>query len=245
VVEHIFIEEIVGRSTQGITLPFICRGVDDHQYFVKGIGAGRRSQLCELICGQLAQLFGLETADFAVVDIPEELIIPAVRSDLTELGAGLAFGSKALPHVQELSFSQKIAIQDRLAKDIFMFDLWINNADRHLTARGGNPNLLWDCEREEVVVIDHNQAFERGFDTASFFETHIFAAQGHQVFADIVECADYCQRFETALAGFDQACDNVPPAWWLHDHGVPADFDVDEAREVLARFRQDNFWRMP
>lgn len=244
-VEHIAIEEIIGRSTQGVTLPFICRGIDDNQYFVKGIGAGRRSQLCELISAQLAQLFGLETADFAVVDVPEELIIPQVRADLTQLGAGPAFGSKALPHVQELTYAQLIQVPDRLAKDIFMFDLWINNADRHLTARGGNPNLLWDHEREQVVVIDHNQAFEPGFDAAAFFESHIFAAQGGQIFADMVERADYRQRFETALAGFDQACDNVPRAWWFHDHGVPADFDLNEARITLARFRQDNFWRMP
>lgn len=30
------IVEIIGRSTQGVTKPFICRGEDDEIYFVKG-----------------------------------------------------------------------------------------------------------------------------------------------------------------------------------------------------------------
>lgn len=37
------IVEVLGRSIQGITRPFICRGEDDRTYFVKGQGAGRRS----------------------------------------------------------------------------------------------------------------------------------------------------------------------------------------------------------
>ena len=35
------IVEVLGRSIQGITRPFICRGEDDRTYFVKGQGAGQ------------------------------------------------------------------------------------------------------------------------------------------------------------------------------------------------------------
>lgn len=34
------IVEVIRRSEQGITLPYICRGDNDKVYFVKGIGAG-------------------------------------------------------------------------------------------------------------------------------------------------------------------------------------------------------------
>ncbi|MEW5824691.1 MAG: HipA family kinase [Pseudomonadota bacterium] len=35
--------EIIDRSEQGMTRPFICRGEDGFVYFVKGRGAARRS----------------------------------------------------------------------------------------------------------------------------------------------------------------------------------------------------------
>jgi hypothetical protein len=47
------IVEILGRSEQGRTRPFICRGDDGQIYYVKGRGALRRSQLCEWTVGHL------------------------------------------------------------------------------------------------------------------------------------------------------------------------------------------------
>jgi hypothetical protein len=85
------IVEILGRSEQGVTLPFICRGDDDNTWFVKGIGAGRRSQVCEWVAGGLALELGLPIAPFEIVDVPEELV--AASPDYRELGAGPAFGS--------------------------------------------------------------------------------------------------------------------------------------------------------
>ena len=51
--------EIIGRATQGITKPFICRGEDEHIYFVKGRGAGMRSLICEWVVGNLAIKLGV------------------------------------------------------------------------------------------------------------------------------------------------------------------------------------------
>ena len=47
------IVEIIGRATQGVTKPFICRGEDEEIYFVKGRGAGKRSLICEWVVGNL------------------------------------------------------------------------------------------------------------------------------------------------------------------------------------------------
>jgi hypothetical protein len=41
------IVEILGRSKQGRTRPFLCCCDDDQLYFVKGRDAGHRSLLCE------------------------------------------------------------------------------------------------------------------------------------------------------------------------------------------------------
>lgn len=242
------IVEILGRSDQGKTLPFICRATDDHIYYVKGRWAGRRSQIAELICGQLAKAFDLPVADFAVVDVPADLIQPFLRKDAAQLGAGTAFDSKALPHVQEMTPTQlKVAISDkhisaRLARDVFMFDWWISNADRFLTCLGGNPNLLWDCEARQLAVIDHNAAFDADFSGSTALEIHVFADAGRAAFGDLVERAFYLERFQAALAAFDEACDNVPADWWWVDEGVPADFDRTTARAMLSLIHDDSFW---
>lgn len=247
-IPRIDIEEIVRRSDQGKTRPFICRGSDDHQYFVKGKDAGRRSQIAELISGQLAWAFGLEIASFAIVDVPEELIQPLFMADIKDLGSGLAFGSRALPHVQELNVAQLQSsmqadeISERTARDIFMFDWWIQNGDRTLTSLGGNPNLLWDCEARQLAVIDHNCAFDTEFSGKSVFELHVFADAGRAVFSDLAERALYLERFARALTVFDDACDKVPAEWWWVDDGVPANFDRTEVKAMLSRFNIDTFW---
>jgi hypothetical protein len=247
-IPRIDIEEVIGRSEQGKTRPFICRGSDEHLYFIKGRDAGRRSQIAELICGQLAWAFGLQVAHFAVAEVPQALILPAIRADITALGAGPAFGSQALPHVQELNIAQlqsamqADAIDPQTARDIFMFDWWIQNGDRTLTSLGGNPNLLWDCEAKQLVVIDHNCAFDADFNRHDAMRLHVFADAGRDVFVDLAERAHYLERFARALAAFDNACDNVPEEWWWVDDGVPADFDRNAIRTLLSRFNDATFW---
>jgi hypothetical protein len=41
------------------------------------------------------------------------------------------------------------------------------------------------------------------------------------------------------------ACDNAPTEWrWANDEqDVPANFDPDAARNLLARFSTPDFWR--
>lgn len=243
-IETVDIVEILGRAEQGKTRPFICRGDDGHSYFVKGRGASLRSLICELVCGQLAQAFGLPVAEFAVAEVPDALILPVVRPDIRELGVGPGFGSRALPHVQEFALSHELVVDAQLGRDLLVFDWWVRNADRTLSSHGGNPNLLWDCEADALVVIDHNQAFDPDFDAGVFMETHVFREFGRRISEDWVEREAYALRLEGALASYDQACDNVPPDWWYVDDGVPADFDRALVRAMLERFRQNDFWRM-
>lgn len=242
---NIQITEVLRRSEQGVTLPFICRGEDNATYFVKGRGAGRRSLISEYLCGKLAVEFGLPIADFAIVDVPELLIKGALTPDIQDLGAGLAFGSKALSHVQELHFPQLKTISERIKRDVVMFDWWVLNSDRTLNENGGNPNLLWDQKENKLVVIDHNTAFETNFDRKSFCEKHIFCSVLPSIFGDMVEREHYKQRFAQTFDAFDSACDNVPEEWWWVDDGVPAQFDRVFVRNSLLSFDQDFFWSMP
>jgi hypothetical protein len=238
------IVEILGRSIQGVTRPFRCRCENGDIYYVKGHGATRHSLIAEFICGHLARSFGLPIADFEVVDVPQELIGWGGSTDMHDLGAGLAFGSKAIPHVQEFSVSHLPLVSEQLRKDIVIFDWWVHNADRTLSDRGGNPNLLWNQDACQLAVIDHNQAFDDAFNKQSFSELHVFRENLVSICDDLIDRVAYRDRLAAAFAEFELACDNVPPEWWWVDDGVPANFSRDAARAILERFNNDDFWRI-
>jgi hypothetical protein len=235
--------EIIGRAHQGVTKPFLCKCDDDYFYYVKGTGshAGHRSLLAEWISAHLAREFGLPIAPFQLVDVPE-ILIEIVSPEWASLGSGTAFASEQQTFVQELQWSQIKQVPIELQQDILVFDWWIHNADRSLTDKGGNPNLLWDTQEKKLAVIDHNNAFDLGFHPTEFCESHVFRAQIPAVFEDCVVRATYTERMERAFAAFETACNNSPLNWWWIGDGVPCSFNKDEARRLLARFDDQSFW---
>ncbi len=241
----VVIEEVLRRSHQGVTLPFVCRGDDGAVYYVKGAGAGRRSQVCEWVAAQLATAFGLPVADYALAEVPSELIDIRVRPDIGELGAGIVFASRELAHAQELTVTTRDLVEPEAAADILIFDFWLRNEDRHLTERGGNPNLLWDVRSDALTVIDHNQAFDPDFSPARFLESHVFADCWNRVFSDHVERRKYQERMAKVLSGLEAIRVNIPDSWWFVDDGVPANITWDEIATCLERCRQEYFWKLP
>lgn len=237
--------EIIGRADQGVTRPFICRGDDEQIYFVKGRGAGRRSLICEWIAGGLAVALGLPVAPFKVVDVPGSLISLGARSDLGELGEGPAFGSSRM-QVTELTLAHLVQIPESAQIDVLAFDWWVKNGDRNLSENGGNPNLFWDMQRNDLVVLDHNQAFDPHFSALMFAELHVFRAYCRKVFGDWVVQEGLARRFEAALAGWDDICDTVPHEWWFVDPEmtIPVDFDRFATLNRLMQCRGDAFWNL-
>lgn len=229
------IVEIMGRSIQGITRPFKCRGDDGHFYFVKGRGAGRRSQICEWIAGQLALRLGLPIAPFDIVEVPQMLMDLDLSGELQELG------------VVELSVSHLAHVPAEVQRDVLTFDWWVCNADRTLTSLGGNPNLFWNIERQELVVIDHNQAFDRTFSEADFGDSHVFIDQWSALAGDWVYQQELARKFAAAMVDWEAICNTVPPEWWFVDteQTVPTDFNVAATRQLLMRFQAQNFWSLP
>lgn len=240
------IVEIMGRAIQGVTRPFKCRGDDGHVYFVKGRGAGRRSQICEWIAGQLALRLGLPIAPFDIVEVPQMLIDLDLSGELRDLGAGPAFGSRRLG-VVELSVSHLAHVPAAVQRDVLAFDWWVCNADRTLTVLGGNPNLFWDIETQELVVIDHNQAFDRAFSPADFGQSHVFIRQWPAVTRDRVYQQVLAGQFAAAMTDWEAICNTVPSEWWFVDaeQTVPTDFNVAATRQLLMRFQAQNFWSLP
>lgn len=239
------IVEIIRRSDQGVTRPFLCRCDDDRLYFVKGRDAGTRSLLCEWLAGHLAKAFGLPIAHFSTAQAPPGLV--ALFPDGNGLGADPAFASLLVEHSQELSQAHLRHVDSTTQRDLLVFDWWIHNPDRTLTSAGGNPNLLWNPMQRRLAVIDHNLAFDRGFEPHLFSLTHVFAKRIPEVFQDLVRRTEYIGRLRDALAAWPDACHNVPEEWWYVDaeRTVPTDFDPAAMLTHLSRFRTEDFWSVP
>lgn len=233
--------EIIGRSEQGITLPFICRGDDGNTYFVKGIGAGRRSQVCEWIAGNLGLELGLPLAPLEIVDVPEALVEnnPKYR----DLGVGPAFGSQK-QQIMELNYAGIIHVPRELQRAVLAFDWWVHNEDRQLTETGGNPNLFWEPEHEKLVVIDHNQAFDSDFSIEKFKEFHVFSDQVNNLFGNALYRDEFSGKFKLALKSWKRICDNIPKEWYYFDpeRTVLADFDLSDILRILERCNEETFW---
>ena len=240
------IVEVLRRSEQGMTQPFICRGDDGEIYFVKGIGATRRGQICEWIAGKLGLALGIPIAPFEIVEVPEELLELDFGLDLRDLGAGPAFGSLR-EEVMELTASLALEVPVPIQQDVLVFDWWIRNSDRLLTEKGGNPNLFWEPGSGELVVIDHNQAFDPDFGPMEFVKYHVFRYQRRNVFGDMLRCVEYTQRLSSALDDWHEICRSLPEAWMYNDleMTIPVDFDLDATYELLKRYERDDFWNTP
>tara|TARA_R110001592_G_scaffold44230_1_gene142549 strand:+ start:87 stop:812 length:726 start_codon:yes stop_codon:yes gene_type:complete len=234
--------ELLGRSTQGVTKPFICRCDDGHIYYVKGIDANRSSQVKELISALLASELNLPIAPYTKVYVASEL---AKLTAFSGIGAGYAFGSRKL-QVSELSISGLKNIPEKTKMDVLAFDWWIKNWDRTLTVLGGNPNLFWQPEDKHLVVIDHNQAFDRNFSNMDFMNYHVFRGLLKNLFEDIVTTAEYAERFESALSIWNTICTEIPEEWYFSDPEmtIQADVSLTEIKAVLDQVYQSDFWSL-
>jgi hypothetical protein len=232
------IVEILGRSEQGVTKPFLCRGDNGLQYFVKGHGAGRRALINEWIAGNLGRRLGLPIPDFQLVAIPAELIRFSARDDAHDLGAGVGFASQRVENADELSYLFIAQISPELRARILLFDWWVCNGDRTLTPDGGNPNLLWVHRDRKLSVIDQNLALDGALD--GFWDEHIFHADIDQWTPPFRE--EMTGLMRTALSELAQWWQAMPGAWTEIETGL----DFQTVKTLLWRFEEnaDIFWRI-
>jgi hypothetical protein len=178
--------EVLERSKQGRTEPYICRCDDGVVYFVKGRSATRFGLIAEWLCAQLGEAFGLPIAPYAIAMVPEELIEADLTGWLGKLGEGEVFASERIGAV-ELTETHRELVSQKLRQDVIAFDWWVHNGDRNMTPKGGNPNLLWNPKAEgSLVVIDHNLAFDSEFSASDFLKLHVFADDIPGMFSDFL-----------------------------------------------------------
>lgn len=224
--------EVIDKMTQGMSEPILCKCENNEEYIVKGLGAGRSSQISEWICANLARGLDLPIADFALVEVPE-VLYDELPSHLRSIGSGVAFGSKK---VQGPSWFEGVGVGHvckGLQRKTLVFDLWIKNMDR----TRANPNLLYQAESEQLVIIDHNLAFDKDFNLSDFLDTHVFAHCFADIVSDLVVRAEMEVWLQKALASLDKICNNLPTEWeWSNvECDRPVNYDFEFMRQALER----------
>jgi hypothetical protein len=243
-----YITEVLRRSKQGRTQPYVCRADDGEVYFVKGKIATRRGLVSEWVCGQLAKALGLPIAPFALLEVSDELMAASKAGaiDLSDLGVGIVFGSQRATGV-ELTARLLTEVPLELQQGLAVFDWWIHNADRCLTVLGGNVNLLWnESNSPHLVVIDHNLAFDPDFLVEDFYRTHVFADAFRDLCSDAFAREVWQKKLVKALESWDSICSTIPLSWGFIDaeQTLPASVDLPEMHQILERCKSKSFWNI-
>jgi len=247
--DPVLITEVLSRSEQGTTRPFLCRGEDEQLYYVKGRYAGLRSLCCEWVGGHLAEELGLRTPQIRMVEVPDKLIEGSARPDIKDLGEGLAFGSTRVEGAQEISWESLQHIPWHNQALILFFDWWVQNEDRSLSARGGNPNLLitaeppdeetWLEQSEQIPrriwTFDFNLAFDPPFHEGRFWDGHIFAEARRYWSPDFM--AETTKQVDRVMEGFPSLFASLPETWLYidADENLPMQLDLDVVLRTLRR----------
>lgn len=236
--------EIISRSEQGATRPFLCRGEDGLLYYVKGRYAGYRTLCCEWVAGRLGRLVDLPIPHFCVAEVPDHLVQDCARADARDLGAGLVFASQLVEDGQEITFTDVEQIDLELRRKVLLFDWWVRNEDRSLTEFGGNPNLLLTARDRSLRVFDLNLAFDDTFNEVGFWKSHVFTGSVPSWPDDFK--AQMTERMRLALTELPVIWREMPEEWLsrLGDTGRPGGLGLDAVTQVLGRFQTSpgEFW---
>lgn len=236
------IVEYIRDFEQGMTRPALCLAEDGKHYVVKGNDATDAGLIREFIAAYLADEFGLAVPRSEIVQFPDSLCWGDSQLE-RRFGEKPCFASEYISNVQE--FGRVQATEEKYAqfmRDLFVFDFWIKNDDRHFSVEhGGNPNLLTDQVADSLIVIDHNLAFSEDFDLESFRKTHVgrgfwFRDSQRSLFTE----QEYKPRLEIAQAGLDQCLESIPPEWLENEETKPS---VTESISItLNDIHTEEFW---
>lgn len=236
----LYIEEIIRKMEQGKTEPYLCRDSIQDMYVVKRLTATFDGCIKEWICARLAKEFGLPIPPFSLAEI-DEYLIEYNTEHRNNLGEGIAFASKFVEDLQEVNYSLLDEAQIEVLKDLYIFDYWIKNADRTLSESGGNPNLFYKQSTNEVIVIDHNLAFDSTFKVEDHESIHVSARFWPRQLG-LFDKGDYKNRMSHAISFWDEIINEIPIEWL---ELIPdSDGFFARLKVVLEKFKNDEFWEV-
>jgi hypothetical protein len=234
----ISIIEIHHQMKQGATAPYLCTADDGRKYVIKRQRAGFEGCLKEWLFGTLGQYFGLPIPNCELVYV-DRLLLEFNDKYQFEIGEGIAFGSELIPDLQEVNYQIVQTFPQNTLMDLYVFDYWIRNGDRNLTELSGNPNLFYKQSSLDVIVLDHNLAFDNTFLPEEHSQLHVsheyWPAQIDYDIRQKFEC-----RIENALAYWDVIIAKIPDDW---KEGMD-DFDglIEQIKLILTEYNNETFW---
>lgn len=239
----------------GITKPWLCLCDDDKKVVAKWLDTVPPKELVsEWVAGHLGKAFGLPVPGMRITSGLPELLRLLPQEDQGYPGDPdcPAFGSLFVQNAADLQFSALDSIDAKLKSDILIFDIWIRNDDRMLSDKGGNVNLLHRIDTKEIVVFDHNQAFDDNVDTATIIAKHVFSCDRMGIdLGDWVTRTEYEDRLECCYQQLDNIVAAMPPEWrqaaneqLMRSNRLKPGQDMidDIIRPILVRHRDNEFW---
>ena len=138
-----------------------------------------------------------------------------------------------------MNYQQLHSFSHNKLQDLYVFDYWIRNADRNLSELGGNPNLFYKQSNLDMIVLDHNLAFDEEFLLESHHQLHV-SNQFWPVQVDYDLLHSYEERMKNALINWDDLVIDIPDEW----KAEVADFDglIDQIKLVLNEYENEQFW---
>jgi len=240
------INEVVRRSNQGVSQPFICKDTKENKLWVKGAAWSVTDLVSEWVCACLAQAVELPVAEYDLVSVEKELVKFSSLPEIASLGSGIGFGSFHVAGSAEFDYANIETVDFELRADILLFDYWIHNGDRILGIQGGNPNMLWVVNDEKLVIIDHNMAFDKEFSFLDFIKNHAF---GESIV--LWNSAFRKSRHKKLLAILEQLpniINSIPEDWFIDDYLRQNSLvaEIEHINLILRRVETDpdEFWEV-
>ncbi|HBW3235567.1 TPA: HipA family kinase [Klebsiella pneumoniae] len=230
--------EIIRRINEGSTQPFLCKCDDGKLYVLKSKPSmPPKNLVAEFVAGCLASDIGLPIPDFKVVFVPEELIeyTPELKR---EISTGHAFASQYIDGAVALTFIQsrnEAIIPIEQQKLIYVFDKWVLNADRTLTDKGGNVNIIYDVGNDKYYLIDHNLSFDQNAEPDDFL-VHVYGPGNRKWQYDLIDRVEYRHKVVDSLCKVPEIFGDVPDDWVVDDDFLPF------VNGTLEKGDRDEFW---
>jgi hypothetical protein len=208
------VNELTRRSHQGKTNPWHCRLSDGNSYYIKGQEALHRGLIIELLCAELGRSLGLPIPISAIAYL-DPCLLEYNEEAKADFGSGdcFVFASKEIPNLIELKYTDLASINPQLAKLLFLFDYLIKNEDRTLTINSGNPNLFLNPINNDLVVFDHNLAFDIDYNFEEHKNIHAFSSFWYSTQLDLHFKNEMMEKLPVAIDDLAQYAEHIPDEW--------------------------------
>ncbi|RKQ34265.1 HipA family kinase [Oceanobacillus halophilus] len=249
--ETLQVQMPISPIKNGVTKPYIinCSG---EEYVVKFLQnpEGHKALINEYVCAEVARILELPLASPSLIEVGDTFVNDygkeISRHTQEEIKAGIHFGTKKIKKVFPINTPQivKRAYNKDIIPDLFVFDQIICNKDRD--SNGGN--LIFDYEKQSIVVIDHTHAFDIGplwdehqlkirigekFEpfnmTGYVYHKLVPFVDGHNPFSNIL------QKLQViSIETLKEIMDNIPQSWNINEN----------EKDVLVNYLMDRINRV-